>query len=51
MARIRTTAHWGNSDVIMLKPSDKKDLGIEIGKDEVDIEDIRILKKKKGEKK
>jgi len=47
MARIRNTARWGNSDVIMLKPYDKIDLGIEVGEDEVDIDDIQILKKKK----
>lgn len=38
---------WGNSDVILLKPQDKVDMNIEIGKDQVDIEDIIILKTKK----
>ena len=47
MARIRTTTRWGNSDIIMLKPQDKVDLDIEIGKDEVDLEDMIIIKRRK----
>ena len=48
MARIRNTARWGNSDVIMLKSSDKVDLDINIGKDKVDIEDMVVLREKKS---
>ena len=46
MARIRNIVKWGNSTVIMLKPLDLKDMGIEVN-DEVDIEDIQIIKKRK----
>ena len=50
MARIRNVVKWGNSTLIMLKPSDPVDMGIEAG-DKVDIEDILIIKTKKGGKK
>ena len=51
MARIRNTARWGNSDVIMLKSQDKVDMDIDIGDDQVDLEDMIILKNKKRGKK
>ena len=35
----------------MLKPHDKIDLDIEIGKDKVDLEDMVIIKKQKEKKK
>lgn len=47
MTRIRRTRKWGDSKVIVLAPTDDKDMNIEIGKDQVDIENIRILKDKK----
>ena len=41
--RIRKTEHWGNSNVIVISSSDVKDFNINIGKDEVDIEDLIII--------
>ena len=50
MARIRKTKRYGNSDIIMLSPQDKIDLGINIGSDLVDIEDIVIIKNHTADK-
>ena len=43
--RVRKIREWGSSMVLVFAPADKKDLKIEAG-DEVDIEDIIIIKKK-----
>ena len=51
MARKRSTFRWGNSSVILLKPSDLLDLDIKVGEDMVDIEEMVVLKgemKKQG---
>lgn len=45
MARLRPTRRIGNSDFIKLEPTDKHDLDINIGDDEVDIDDIVVVKK------
>ncbi len=42
----RNIRKWGNSFVIMLTPTDVKDMEISV-QDEADIEDIVIIKKKK----
>ena len=46
MSRIRPTRKIGSSEYIKLEPIDKKDLNIKIGIDEIDIEDIVVIKKK-----
>lgn len=45
MSRIRPTRKIGSSDYIKLEPTDKRDLGIEIGTDSVNIDDIVVIKK------
>lgn len=46
MPRIRPTRKIGSSDFIKLEPTDKKDLGIDIGIDSVDIDDLVVIKNK-----
>ncbi len=41
--RIRKFSKYGNTDVIKLKPHDKKDMGLEYG-DEVDVDKIKKIK-------
>ncbi len=43
----RNIRRWGNSIVIMLTSTDVKDLEIDVDRDEVDIEDIVIIKRSK----
>lgn len=50
MARIRLVREWGGQLIIALTKYDARELGIEVG-DEVDIEDIQIIKNKGGKKK
>lgn len=44
--RKRKFGKYGNTDVIKLKPSDKEDLGFDY-EDEVDLEDVVIIKRRK----
>ncbi len=48
--KLRNINKWGNSTVIMLTATDVKDLGIEVGKHEVDISNIVITKIRKKKK-
>jgi hypothetical protein len=48
--RIRKTRKYGNTSVITLKPNDAEDMNIKIGKDFVDIQEIKIIKHKKKKK-
>jgi len=50
MVRIRKIREWGGQLIIALRNVDSREMDIEVG-DEVDIEDIQVIKQKKGKPK